>query len=196
MTELPVTLPHCEIDKTSARFDSELQYDAWANIGSQLALINGCCNWWIGDWLLFGVKQYGDRTKVAIQNSGILGYQPETLSQSMWVASSVEVRTRVQTLSWSHHREVADLGIKDQGKWLRTASENKWSVSELRKEIRLANGEQSAHAADGPAIKTVGTKLNEVWVFISNQPKEWWDQERKSIWKERLRPLVEFYQTL
>jgi hypothetical protein len=27
-----------------------------------LCRVSACCLWWVGDWLLYGVKSYGDKT--------------------------------------------------------------------------------------------------------------------------------------
>ena len=53
-----------------------------------------------------------------------------------WVAGRVEICTRVQILSWAHHREVAPLTSAKQKDWLAKAVANGWSVRELRAAIK------------------------------------------------------------
>ncbi len=196
MTLLPIAIPKCSITQTGASLDESLTYEDWSHIGAQLSIIHGCSMWWIGDWLKFGVKQYGDRTKAAMQNSGVLGYQPKTLLDAIRVSDAIEDTRRLASLSWSHHQLVAPLEAKDQDRWLEHAEANHLSVSDLRGEIRTELGEKSAHEPDGPTTITAGSKLDDVRTFLINLPQDWWNEDRKATWKARLRPLVDFYSTL
>ncbi len=198
MTLLPIAIPKCSITQTGASLDESLTYEDWSHIGAQLSIIHGCSMWWIGDWLKFGVKQYGDRSKTAMENCGVLGYRSDTLRHAIWVSESIEAGRRLPSLSWGHHHEVAGLGSKEQDEWLEKAETNHWPCSKLREEIREAKGEKNAKEPDGPAVATIGSKLDDVKTFLFNQPKEWWDDvdSRRDHWKARLRPVVDFYNNL
>jgi hypothetical protein len=58
-----------------------------------------------------------------------------TLDQWARISRKVEFCTRVQNLSFTHHREVADLKPQEQSDWLQWAIDNKSSVHKLRLEI-------------------------------------------------------------
>ena len=192
---IPVNIPKCTVDKTSARFDSGMTYEEWAHIGGQLAAVNGCIMWWVGDWLLHGAKQYGDRAKAVIQNADTLGFSSETLRTAARVANGLqlELGIRMAELSWAHHAEVSEMKSKEQTKWLAKAREGGWPVAELRRQIRQATCEQSALDSDGPAFKSVGGKLDDVQTWLSRQPADWWTADRKQIWRTRLEPIVTFF---
>lgn len=49
-----------EFTKTSLTIDPDTTYDSWEGIGEQLNQIEGAIQWWIGDWLNFGERKYGE----------------------------------------------------------------------------------------------------------------------------------------
>lgn len=91
--------------------------------------------WWIGDWLLYGNKRYGERYARAAR---ITGYDVQSLMNMVWVASSFEPARRRDALSWSHRAEVAALTPEEQDDWLTRAEAQRMFVRCLRTEIRAA----------------------------------------------------------
>lgn len=79
-------------------------FDEWQDCGKRLQIMEGAVQFWIGDWLNFGEHAYGEKYAQAVNET-----QAETWQHYAWVSSHVETCTRVQDLSWSHHREVAKL---------------------------------------------------------------------------------------
>jgi hypothetical protein len=192
--QLPVTIERCLLSRTAATFDPNITFEHWLEIGTKLASVSGSVRWWSGDWARFGAERFGRRAVEACRESNILGYDPNQLMLAGFVAQSVEPELRTEKLSHEHHAEVAEMSKRDQAKWLDLAVKGNWSVAELRRQIRLAQGQDNAHVADGPILKTVSNKLDDVASFVLHRPSDWWDAEKKTIWRERLRPLVEFYQ--
>ena len=107
-------------------------FDVWEAYGQKLRFVEGAIQWLIGDWLNYGEWKYGEMYAQAVDET-----QASTWANYKWVASTVESSTRVELLSWSHHREVADLPIDQQKKYLSLALANHQTVKELHKEIRL-----------------------------------------------------------
>jgi len=95
--------------------------------------------WWIGDWLVFGQREYGNRYKQAVAATG-LDYQ--TLRNYAWVASRFCASRRRDTLSFGHHAEVAALCEDDQEAWLRRSVVEGWSRNELRRKLRAKRTER------------------------------------------------------
>lgn len=62
--------------------------------------------WWIGDWLNYGERRYGEVYAQALDATG-LDYQ--TLRDVKWVCSTYPVSRRHDNLSFKHHREAAAL---------------------------------------------------------------------------------------
>ncbi len=89
--------------------------------------------WWFGDWCNFGERKYGEKYSQALEAGD---YEHGTLRDAAWVASHIEMSSRRDNLSWSHHREVASLDQKDQDRWLDRAEKENLTRSELRSLIR------------------------------------------------------------
>lgn len=71
--------------------------------------------WWVGDWLNYGERAYGEKYAQAMD---VTGLEYDTLSSYRWVAAEIEPCLRKQKLSWSHHKEVAALEPAEQAEWL------------------------------------------------------------------------------
>jgi N6-adenosine-specific RNA methylase IME4 len=135
------------VTDTSLVVSPDATYDAWLHIGDTLARIGRAHQWWIGDWLRHGEHQWGTKYEDGMARTG-LEYQ--TLRDHKWVAESVALSLRNDKLEWSHHKEVASLAPTAQEKWLGLAEEHRWSVRELRQQIR---GRQDEDPPPPPAGK-------------------------------------------
>lgn len=108
-------------------------FEEWEALGIHLALVEGALQWWIGDWLNIGEAAFGERASQAMDATG---WELKTVLQYRWVAAAVPFDRRRPALSFSHHREVADLGPADQARWLDRAQAgdgaSPWGVNRLR----------------------------------------------------------------
>lgn len=118
--------------KTSLTIDPATPYDNWESIGEQLNQIEGAIQWWIGDWLNFGERKYGEMYAQAVDES-----QVRTWQQYKWVANAIE-SSRRRELSFSHHVEVASLEPNEQEYWLEKAESEGMSKSTLRQAVKHA----------------------------------------------------------
>ncbi|MBP2473501.1 hypothetical protein JOF53_002373 [Crossiella equi] len=107
---------------------------AWKRLGRQIFIISDASGWWLGDWLIYGQKQYPDCYKRAIAETA-LDYQ--TLRNYAWVARRFHPSRRRARLSFQHHAEVASLPEQEQDTWLAQAERSGWSRNELRRQIKL-----------------------------------------------------------
>lgn len=89
--------------------------------------------WQLGDWLNEGKAMFGEKYRVALD---MLEYEPQTLRLAASVAGRVDLLTRVNKLSFCHHREVAHLNKVEQEKFLGLALKHNWSTRDLRESIR------------------------------------------------------------
>lgn len=112
-----------------------MAFDDWAGIGSTLYMIREGLNWSLGDWINYGEARYGEKYSQMVDETG---RSADTLMNIAWVASSIPIEDRRETLSWSHHAEVAGMDAKLRNRWLDQAERLGWSKSELRKQIRDA----------------------------------------------------------
>lgn len=136
-----VKAPVVEMTSTSWAAGN-LGLSAWNEAGRRLGSIGRGIGWWIGDWLLYGNRRFGERYARARR---ITGYDVQTLMNMVYVASRFEPSRRRQGLSFSHHAELAPLDLEAQERWLSQAEAERFSVrclrEELRRERRLATAE-------------------------------------------------------
>jgi hypothetical protein len=45
-------------------------------------------------------------------------------------------------------------------------------------------------------LKFASKACDDLVNWIKSQPEDFWDEERRAAWRGRLRPIVEFYETL
>src|SRR3954453_8704327 len=114
------------------QLDSDMTFANWLMIGRRLSRITNASPWWLGDWLIYGRRAYGERYKAALEVTD-LDYQ--TLRNYAWVARRFPVSRRRDSLSFQHHAEVAALPDPEQDLWLGRADTERWSKSELRRRI-------------------------------------------------------------
>lgn len=112
---------------------SDLELPAWTEAGRRLGAIGRGVGWWIGDWLFYGNRRFGERYVRAKQ---ITGYDVQTLMNMAYVASRFEPSRRWESLSFSHHAELAALDPESQDRWLARAERDRLSVRCLREELR------------------------------------------------------------
>jgi hypothetical protein len=113
----------------------ELSFEEWARQGHRLGAAGRGVGWWIGDWLNYGEAVYGEHY---VRASQITGYEVQSLMNMAYVASRFATSRRRESLSWSHHAELAALSPEDQDAWLDRIDAERISVKDLRSELRRA----------------------------------------------------------
>lgn len=108
----------------------DLTFEQWNGIGAALQGVDRALQWWIGDWLRFGERRYGEMYAQAVETTG-KAYQ--SLADAKWVADKIDFSRRRESLSWSHHKEVA--GREDADELLDLAESDRLSVRDLRAEV-------------------------------------------------------------
>lgn len=114
-----------------------MSYDDWAEHADRIALYAKASLWWIGDWLLYGERRFGeDRAAAALDLGQHAGLEYSTVRSARWLAAQIPSARRRANLSWSHHREVGSLAPAEQDRWLLLAERDGLSRDELRRAIR------------------------------------------------------------
>jgi hypothetical protein len=151
-----ISLPtHGELTETSFTLPPAITQDQWEIIGQKLNTVDSGIHWWVGDWFVYGLAQYGDdvwNLSAVIERWGY-----EALQNIVRVAKRIPSPRRHSQLSWSHHNEVssfAELKDQDQDDFLDQAEEHGWSTRELRKAIR------DSLEAKGEDLVTVSFKVS------------------------------------
>lgn len=124
-----------EVTPVSWQPPAELTFEEWTAIGNTLQQVGASLNWWIGDWLNYGERKWGEMYAQAIE---VTGWNYETLRTAKWVAGNVNLSIRIDKLSWTHHRYVADLPPDEQADWLNRALTDGWRSKQLRDAIKAS----------------------------------------------------------
>lgn len=111
----------------------DLDHTDWLATGRRLGAIGRCSQWWIGDWVRYGTAKWGEKYAEAAR---VTGYDIASLRNMAWVASRFDLSLRREELTWSHHVLLAPLEPDEQRRWLQRAIEERWSVADLRLELR------------------------------------------------------------
>lgn len=120
--------------KRYLHIDDDTPIEDWIKIGDYLQLARDSLNFWIGDWLAFGEKKYGEMYPQGVQEATSKTY--EELANCKYVSSKVAPDIRKDTLTWSHHAAVAKLEPDKQKEYLERADREGMSVEHLRNSIK------------------------------------------------------------
>lgn len=107
---------------------ANMTFDEWCETGKQLMTMNESINWWLGDWLNEGEARYGETYTQALE---VTGHKQDHLIKCKQVAKGVKKWMRIQDLSWTHHRHVADLDEVAQREFLALAHKHDMPSREL-----------------------------------------------------------------
>lgn len=110
-----------------------MAFEDWQALGGTLQQMERSVMWWIGDWLRFGERKYGETYAQALDATGL---SVEHLKNAKWVAGAYETSDRSDVLSWTHHQAAASLPKDDRAALLAEAERNEWSVRDLKAEVR------------------------------------------------------------
>jgi len=134
--------------------------------------------WVIGDTVLHGVEAFGEKTLKEIANKLNLDYG--TLRTHKWVSQNVPLSTRVDKLSWRHHREVAScLTTESKQNWLKNALDQGWSARELAKKI--AETKQKVAQPKATECKTTLKQIQRVVTEVVTSWNQWTAEERAAL---------------
>jgi hypothetical protein len=127
-----------------------LAFEAWKTTGLRLCELSSASAWWLGDWLLYGERNYGKRYAEMLTLTP-LSYQ--TLRNYAWVARRFPLSRRRDSLSFQHHAEVTGLPEADRDLWLQRAERMRWSRNELRRRLSAARQAERAGCGHGEVMR-------------------------------------------
>src|SRR5262245_2726857 len=146
--------------------EGEPSYEEWEHARKSLSLADSSVHWWIGDWLNYGQRAYGQKFAQALEETE---FNYDTLQADKWVSQRIEMLRRRNNLSWSHHREVAALEPVEQDELLEAAVSGKWTLKQLREAVKekkiLTAGYQAGSFPEGTFS-----------VIYTDPPWEYFDQ--------------------
>ena len=116
-----LSLGNFYFDKTGLVVTGSPTFEEWQNCGEFLKQAEKSVQFWIGDWLNYGEKKYGETYSQAID---ITGQEYQTIANQKWVSSKVEFSLRRENLSFGHHALVASMPPSEQDNWLNIKEKN------------------------------------------------------------------------
>jgi hypothetical protein len=137
----------------------DIDFDTWAAMGPKLGKLKRFSTWAVADWLATGEIVFNESYSQACDSTGL---DPAYLMILKHVASKVSPERRRESLSFTHHRLVAQLSASEQDKFLDLAERNCWSREVLTEAVRRYQAGLEAPQSNEPEIERVfyreGTK--------------------------------------
>ncbi len=155
------------LTRTGLTITGDMPYDRWEFLGQKLRAFEGSVMWWLGDWLNYGERNYGEAYSQAIAATD---YAYQTVADAAWVANKCEVSRRRENLSWSHHREVAGLEPSTQDALLDKAVQHGMTRKELREFVRIYK-RKLAQPAELPAGVFSCIEADPPWALDASEAK-------------------------
>ena len=126
-------------EKNALIISDTITLPEWKDLGQALRQVEGCVQFWIGDWAMYGDKRgftgkYTD-PKVYDELEEITGIDRRTIQDYKTVSYRTSAGRHADS-GFSHHREVAKLPPEKQETYLKKASEENLSVRDLREQVR------------------------------------------------------------
>jgi len=121
-----------EITPVSWEPQGDLDFEEWRTAGRKLGRIGRACQWWIGDWLNYGERTYGEKYTQALNDTG---YDLQSLMNMAWVASRFDTSCRQEVLPWTYHESVAGTDPPQRDALLERAAQEGWDRKRLRSEL-------------------------------------------------------------
>lgn len=166
-------LPGCHFTEVGLTIDPGMEFDSWVRLIRALERAEQGIQWYIGDALNYGEKEYGDKYAQVLDAHKKTGIPIETLRNYQWVAGHVKPVTRVTELDWSIHREVASLPEDKQTEILQAGREQKLAGKKYTKR----NAERDANR-----VKREGKpKPEDSETVISKESRAFLDEYMSSI---------------
>jgi hypothetical protein len=138
------------VTATSLTLPAGLPFEQWRRLLDRLERRETQVRWWIADALAYGQRTYRRDYPAALEQI----YTRQSLHDLVYVARHVSPERRRESLSFSHHREVAALDGEEQRRWLEAAARGRWSTKQLRESLRsagLSAAEQEVGVQQPPA---------------------------------------------
>ena len=129
---------YCKVTASGLWLKGNTPFKEWEKIGSHLKKIGGAVQLWLGDWINFGEKAYGEKYSQATEGTH---YELQTLQGYSSIAKRTEntrkkLGSNPTLLLGAHWDLIADRPEAEQEKWVKKTTDNNWTIKELREAIK------------------------------------------------------------
>ncbi len=199
--EISTTNTSIDISRMGIRFSGEISSEQWEALGVKLSSASRSLGFMIGDWVNAAVDgmESDDRFGKAIEMTG-LDYN--TIQRFCRVASLIEIDSRIESLSWEHHRIVSTLPPVVRDEWLALAAKHGMSKRRLQRSLNAGRvvDVDEMKAAPSQKIETVHPFVNRTVGLFVRWKKSGWLKKQSPDQLQRLRadlePVVAIYKEL
>ena len=122
-----------KLAETGYELPEGLTFEEWAAEGPTLIAMARSAMWWVGDWLRYGERRFGERYAQAVEATG---FALQTLRNAVWVCEKIPPSERRPSLDFGHHEAVAPLEPHQRRELLERAETEGMSVREVREQAR------------------------------------------------------------
>lgn len=138
---------HGEATETGYVLPEGLTYEEWAAEGPILIRMAQSAMWWVGDWIRYGERRWGETYAQAIE---VTGLAEGTLRNAVWVCDRIPPSERRADVPFSTHKAAAPLDSSPRGDILKRAASEGLSEYEVRAEVKRVKEEAAAAAKPPP----------------------------------------------
>lgn len=163
------TIAKCGVSltKNSLQFANELTYEEWESIGAELFRVDQSWQWWVGDWINYGEKKFGQTYEQALVLTERSCGQLRIVSH---IASEFEMLRR-RNISFAHHQSVASLDHSQQDEILDQAEREGKSRQWVRDRVKEIKGESMSDGDDEPKDDCKLSQFKRFWSECSDLSK-------------------------
>lgn len=152
----------------------DLDETQWQDLFKGIRAIKTAYQWYIGDWLLYGInRRYGEQQAQIARICELTGLSDSTLHMYMVVADAWELSTRVESVPFTTYRLIAEM-VKDSEQrpaWLQYAIDKKISGRQLKLAIQGGEYQPKSLTRSPLADGTNKKRFNRVFRAIESGKK-------------------------
>jgi hypothetical protein len=127
-----------QLDSKGLIISKEIDFKDWQELGSLLRFMKGRVQIWLGDWLNYGERSYGEMYTQAIEETD---YEYGSLKDFKSVMGRVEKSMRTDFCTYSHYRLI--VATPNIPQWIKIATDEKLSTRELAERIKFIHKKET-----------------------------------------------------
>jgi hypothetical protein len=142
------------VTDTGATFPENMTKDEYVDFGRVLWKADQCLQWWLIDWMRFGLGKWGKKYKNIIELTPYsYGYLANMISVDNRLAE------RHDGVGYAHHAAVASLSPQEQKQILHQAAKNGWPVRRVQDEAKRSKHERTPGVEGNGEIKKIDRSI-------------------------------------
>jgi N6-adenosine-specific RNA methylase IME4 len=108
-------------------------FEQWQECGDFIKKSNGAVHFWIGDWLNYGERTWGEMYSQALDETS---FEYGTLRNDKYISDKMQLSLRNDNLTFGHAQILVSLPDKEKMFWVNELSKQPMPIRELRERIK------------------------------------------------------------